>query len=463
MKNKSDLIVLVLFIFAFVFCFASCQTTKKVVEENQPIQQEKIESPITHSSKYYELYEELSTGLPLLAISVKDSKKIERNSKYYEATIEYINSQESDFIDELALVKARGNTSWVYFPKKPYTIKLSKSKSLFEKPKSKKWVLISNYSDKTLIRNAYASELASKVFTNLFWTASNKNVDVVINGKFAGNYALSEQIKIAKDRVNIQSISKTVKKKGNDLNGDGLVDINDGGFILEVDFRQDDEFCWKTRNNCFFSLKDPKPNDFEDFSKDIKAHIKGIVQTAENAVYSLNGYEQYLDLDSWVDWCILNDFLRNTDSISWVSSAYMYYEPLDGKLHMGPIWDFDIAMGNYKQDEYGDLYSPNIFCDKRRWLSKLYKDPAFTNKIKQRWQEIRLSVLESINFDVQTLANKNTKSSEENFKVWPILGTYVWPAPPGYAERTSYQSEVDYLITWLNARWQWFDKNIDKL
>ena len=125
---------------------------------------------------------------------------------------------------------------------------------------------------------------------------------------------------------------------------------------------------------------------------------------------------------------------------------------------MGPNWDFDIGFGNDANKIASGWYIKNS-----TWISRMFEDSLFVANVKSRWDEKKTELASFIYSDIQTLANENNTSAQVNFLRWQILGTYVWPNPAGYDKRTTYQSEIDYLKTWLYARFFWLDNAINAL
>lgn len=408
----------------------------------------------------------VETGLPVVRIDTENGADVVSKEEYVSARF----SLTSDNYDDLTLdkiqIKGRGNSSWGQ-PKKPYTLKFDKKNEVLGMEKGKKWVLVANYSDKTLLRNDFASYLGNEIFTNMTWNPSFKSVDFILNGEYKGTYLLGEQIKIDKNRVNIQDISNAVLGKGDDLNGDGTVDEKDGGFIFEVNTtRMDEAYNYRTKRGIGMSLKDPDVDDFAGNEAVVEAFMENVIQTAEDALYSEDytdaesGYAKYLDIDSFIDWYLVNELAKNNDAC-WFSSVYLYYNPADGKLHMGPDWDFDIGFGNIDYsgcDNYAGFWIKNS-----GWHKRLFTDPAFVAKVKSRWNEVKGKVQTAVNAEIQLKAKAIAASTELNFKRWQILGTYVWPNAAGYDKRNTYQSEVEYLVNWTNNRYEWLDTAINGL
>lgn len=369
-------------------------------------------------------------------------------------------------------IKGRGNTTWT-MPKKGYAIKFDKKQSFFELPKAKKWCIIANYSDKSLLRNKIASIMGNEIF-NAEWNPTFYGIDVVMNGEYMGNYIFCERDNIASGRIDVQDISDVEEKltdgkesKLDDVNGDGVKDLKDGGFLIEVEGNEsrakENQFYFpSTKGGRFFCLKDP-----DELSKfETKEWIQSVVLNAENVLYSQdytdpeNGWRNYIDEDSVIDWYLINELAKNNDAV-FFSSVYMYYNPADAKLHLGPIWDFDISCGNVNYNNC-DI-SSGFWIKNAIWISRMFTDSDFVSKVKERWNEKKLDFYSFINTEIQNLATKNFVAAEYNFIKWPILGVYVWPNPNGYDNRTTYQSEVQYLQDWLNARYNWFDSALNGL
>ena len=348
-------------------------------------------------------------------------------------------------------IKGRGNSSWSNFDKKGYNIKLDKKQGLFGLPKAKKWCIIANHSDKTLLRNKFASVLGNDVLGEAGgeWNPRFVSVDVVVNGEYRGNYLFGERITLTEGRVGVPDITEAA-------------DLSDGGFILEVDSRLDAEFTFKTDLKTVpFTLKDP-----DEVGADVQAHIMRIVNTAEAALYGDNfadmadGWRKYLDEASFIDWYIVNEFAKNRDAASF-ASIYMYYDPADGKLHRGPNWDFDIGFGNDGETSCGNPEGWHI--KNGSWIARLFEDEAFVANLKSRWNEVKPAISMKSSTELRALAAANSVSAELNFARWQILGKYVWPNPAGYERRTTYQSEVDWMADWLERRYDWLDGAISAL
>lgn len=389
------------------------------------------------------------TGIPVVQLNTMDGETIESKEEWKDASFAILGNAcgFEDLSIETLKVKGRGNSTWEQ-PKKPYSLKLEEKAEILGMPKSKRWVLIANYSDKTLMRNLYASYLANTIYKET-WNPSFKSVHLILNGQYKGVYMLGEQIKIDDNRVNIKDISKAKS-------------IDKGGFIFEIDGRQDEAFNFITGRGVCISLKDP-----DEVSDEIQQRVKDIIQTAEDALYSENfadpenGWRKYFDEASVIAWYLMNELGKNVDSANY-ASIYFYYDPSDKLIHMGPNWDFDLAYGNVNYadcDSTEDLYVK----DNSIWIHQMFFDAGFVNNVKNKWNSTREPLYASINTWIPEEALSLQKAAYVNFSRWEILGKYVWPNPSGYYIRTTYQSEIDYLTDWLNDRYSYLNTSLNEL
>ena len=407
-----------------------------------------------------------------------------------DATLSVENTSEFALTDEIITIKGRGNSSWFNAPKKSYTIKFDSKKEFLGMKKHKTFVLVANYFDKTLLRNASAYGLAKNVFDNLAWTPNAKSVNLFINGVYQGVYGAGESVKIDKNRVAIETIEDYVPA-GQEIDEN----IKNFGFVLEVNERLDEDFNFVTNydenksveeNNCCvaFSLKEPAGADIDDAVGDVVgAKVKNYVEDFTNEIQdklysedfadpsSENYYGNYLDVDSFIDWWIVEEIAKNTDS-NFFSSCYMYFDPQDQKLHMGPLWDFDLGFGNHgnttisKQtgflaDIAGALVNENNipYAKRANWICRLREDSAFVEKINQRWNFVRADVENYFANDFASNLESIKNDAELNFVRWPILGESVWNVPSGFETRTTYDSEIDYFNSWFKNRMVWLNSN----
>lgn len=366
-------------------------------------------------------------------------------------------------------IKGRGNSSW-RMPKKCYTIKFDEKQSILKISKAKKWVLVSNYADKSLLRNKFTYDLGNQIFDNLIWTPSFDFCEITFNDEYLGSYIIGEKIEIGKERLNIQNIEdieQVLENKNNknliDENQDNIIDLYDGGFIVEINVHLDENRNFITSRGVKISLKDP-----DDISETTWDHIKSIIQRAEDELYSetSNDIFEYFDIHSLVDWYIINEFAKNVDA-DFFTSVYMYYNPKDEKFHMGPIWDFDYGYGNINSRTcdspigwYINQTSDHSECN---YYTRIFENAQFRVILKNRWNKIKSDLHSSVNNHILELEMKLKKSAKRNFERWKILGIKSWQDADGYEERTTWESEVDYFIDFCNKRYEWMEVAINEL
>lgn len=397
---------------------------------------------------------------PVIIITLPDgvdditTKEWLLDNGYDYARADIIDTADNGKKTEISLdIKGRGNSSWG-MDKKSYSIKLEKKNNLLNiaAGKHKNYALIANYADKTLLRNQLAYYMGREIFSNMEWNPHTKQVNLIINGTYRGLYMLTERIKINKNIVNIKDVGE--------FDDD---DFSEGGWIVEVNQRLDETYNWISSHNTYFSLKDP--DDYKGWKK-----ILSYMEEVEDVIYGekfkdkYNGWRSRLDEGSFIDWYLVNEIAKNCDAI-WFSSVYMYYNSEDGLIHMGPLWDFDIGFGNIN---YNDCDSYEGFWIKDSgWYKRLFEDEEFESAVKNRWEEKKNDIFallsEGTSEDITTIKEMSDALEDDaavNFTLWQILGTYVWPNAQGYEERTTYQSEINYLSSWLNNRIEWLDENI---
>ncbi|GAB6010023.1 CotH kinase family protein [Dysgonomonas reticulitermitis] len=383
---------------------------------------------------------------PLVTINTEGGNPINSKDYYVNATITIEQRNEKGIVIKKLLdaakteMKGRGNSTWG-MAKKPYRLKLDKSTTILDMPKNKHWVLLANYSDKTLMRNELSFEVSRRM--GFAYTPRMKYVDVVLNGDSIGNYLLGEHIRIGEDRVNIPEL------------GTADVDIS-GGYLLEVDERKGEpEWFETTEAKMIFCINTP-----ENIPANQKEYISACVQKVEDVLYAKDGVNpvtelpKYLDLTSFIDYYLLNELSKNVDG-NLRLSTFVYKNRGDAKIYFGPVWDYDIAFGNADYDD-GEK-TAGWLARKAVWYQQFFKYPEFDKMVKDRWIKLRQGNLSDLNSFIDILSEKMIMSQRRNFVRWPILNVQVWPNP---VVTGSYNGEVNYLKNWLRDRLAWMDQQL---
>lgn len=415
--------------------YTPAKTDETVIDFRKPV---KLTVFNHGKTKDYTVYVYSFTGLPVLWIETEGRVEITSKDEYLNAHLKIVENVRTrsagDVTEADVKIKGRGNSTWT-MDKKPYALKFDEKISLLDEPQDKSWVLLANYTDKTLLRNQTAFYLGS--ISNLDYTPRFHFVDLMLNGRYNGTYQLGDKLKIGKNRVN----------------------VGDDGFLLEIDAKAGaDEITFRTNYlGQPVNIKDPNVEiDDENYN-----YIKKYVITAEDALFSdkfkdaEEGWQKYMDMDSFADWYLVNEIAKNNDACLF-SSCYMHLRRGD-KLKMGPLWDFDIAFGNVNYN--GTFSTDGFWIKKATWFSRLFQDPAFVTKVKERFDYF-YSRKDDIMNEINTNAQYLKYSAQENNNKWHTLYTYTWP---NYDIWGSYLNEVQSMKEWLNARFEWLKTEFDKM
>lgn len=323
-------------------------------------------------------------------------------------------------------VRLRGNTTRKY-PKKPLAIKFNKKQSVLGMPKHKRWILLANWLDHSMLRNATAFTIARAITSTaknsgmpagIPWNVNGTNVELVIDGTHVGNYLLCEQIKIDDNRLALQPNYEDCQK-------DGLPSAFENcGYLMECDNNYDETFKFKTstRDIPFMLKDDVLPSDY---LTRIQTKVNGIEKNliAGDFASAYNDLDIYSVIDQWMIW----ELTSNREYIE-PRSVY-YFMDGDGKLCAGPVWDFDRAtfqdpdaagsMGSNRVKPWNSfLYEKADSKNPCMWYPLLFKDSSFRAAVKERWNAL-YPTLQSIAGEIATLGEKNRKSYERNNAMWP--------------------------------------------
>lgn len=397
------------------------------------------------------------TAVPIINIITDDKEGITSKSEYKSAKMSIVCDEETGFsncdVSDINIrIRGRGNASWNQFPKKSYRIKLDESISLFGMKKDKDWLLVSNYADKSLMRNIVAHNTAKKL-DNLEYTPTHIAVELYLNGEYMGVYGFAEKIEFGGGKLEYTADGETVDTSyllevGWDYNDDMVYGMNyfDTDYILRIVIKEPE----------FTKRYTPSGN-----------YIINYMKEAENAVVTLNGYEEYIDVDSLIDYLIITEFTNNTENVFY-RSCYMY-KPSGEKLKFGPAWDFDMAFGNYSYDikSYDGWCSiDNKFThlgnDSVSWYSFLFKDPKFTEKFVIRWDEVKDELLQTALDTVDIQAKALASAQVRNFERWDIIDKKIGAGNVDHRTYNTYELQVEYLRKFINDRYNWIEENISE-
>jgi|GEM_PF-2177473 len=378
-------------------------------------------------------------NLPILTITTEGGAAITSKETYVNATFELRNTTQP--FTQTGQIRGRGNSTWNE-PKKPYKVKFTNAVAPLGMISRKDWVLLANWYDPSSLRSAIAFELGYR--TSLAWTPGYRYVDVVLNGTKVGVYQLVDHIEIKNNRININEMTAA------DVSGLAVT----GGYSMEIDVRLEDnnEPGFRTRLNVPITFDEPDGKVLPQV-----VYMRNFIQDFEDVLFSnsfadpVNGFRKYVDINSFIDWYWVNEFMANNDS-GFGASVKLYKKrdtaQTPGKLFLGPLWDFDRSIGVGGTYAY---HAPNVWWTRNgaSWIKRMMEDATFVTVMNQRWVSLRNSMLAD-DF-LYTLVNKLT------VKLHPQLkhDKQIWNL-----DANDPNASATYLINWLQQRVAFIDSEI---
>ena len=390
-------------------------------------------------SKDYTVYVYSYTGLPMVWLTTSNREDISVSDLVYEAKLKIVENARTrgagDVIEANARLKAIGPLSWVsskldgssQMGKNNYRFTINTAYSVLGDPMNTTWELLSNAKDATMLHTQTGFHLGR--ISNLHFTPHFHFADLMLNERYFGTYLLGESIDYTNNRTGVES----------------------NGFIVKIDASNGRTY-FKTDN-----LEQPvtivSPTVFS--GDDDYQFISNYVRSAESALFGSNftdateGWQRYLDMDSFVDWYLINEIAKNLDG-DFSAECYMNMKR-DGKLRMGPLWKMERSFG------YGDSSTSGFVIKNVKWYNRLFQDPAFVAKVKERFTYFynhKNDILKEIDADVSYLRN----AIPENNNKWEVFS-----GSSADDVRKKYQKEVASMKSWIEKRMDWLNDEISKL
>jgi hypothetical protein len=415
---------------------------------------------------------DFSSNLPIIVINtngqfIQDDPRIVAHMGIIDQGAGIPNRLSDSFTnyDGRITIETRGESSQG-FPKKSYSIETQKADgsnfnaSLLGMPPENDWILYAPYTDKTMMRDVLAYQLGRDMGR---YAPRTRFAEVVINDDYKGVYVLIERIKRDISRVDIATLQP------GDVSGDELT----GGYILRVDKLDGNDYPGWTatptpllagENDITFQYFDPAGEELVEAQRNyIRNYMRSFQNALTTATFTNNttGFKSFLDLPSTIDFMLVNEIGKNIDGF--VFSTYLYKEKDSdgGKLHLGPLWDFNLAFGNVDYLANAQFAPGWMWNDQYRmfWFRRMMQDPAFADQMKCRWTRLRTSFLTDQYFPnkIDSIAAVLNAAQQRNYTRWPILGTYVWP---NQFVGATYADELNFLKTWIQQRLDWMDANL---
>ena len=432
-----------------------------------------------------------STNLPIVWIevggdSIMRSERIQARMKIIhngEGHLNYADTvahpgQHIDYEGYIAL-RHRGNSTYNDSPKKPYSFRTLKEPlkkggkkqkvSILGMPKDNNWALLAPYSDKSMIRDVLAMEMAQPWME---YTPQGRHCELFLDGIYYGVFVLTEVVSKGKNRLNLISPGSQ---------GDALT----GDYLMEVD--NVDEETYVSKYHPIDSNGDPfkdcqihfqyKTPDYEDMSVQQRQYIEQQIDLMEAALASanyrdpVNGYRRYIDVMSFIDYQLVMEACHNVDAYRLSGKFYKRRDSIDPRFKM-VVWDANTAFGNYRAREAWRtdtwIYLSNDIMRQEGedylipfWWQRLNSDPAYTAALKERWNQYRNANMRSdrLMATIDSLSNVITSHDAEqrDNQAWPRWGVWVWN---NYYVGNNYEDEIEFLKSWLLDRLAWMDKQL---
>jgi hypothetical protein len=425
-----------------------------------------------------------SSNLPIFVIDTQGQEIVNENKITADMAViyngdgvrNYLTDPYNNYNGKIG-IEIRGSSSQM-FPKKQYAVETRDALgndvdvSLLGFPSESDWILFAPYNDKSLMRDVLAYRIASDMGR---YASRSKFCEVILNGEYVGVYVLLEKVKRDANRVNIKKL-EAPDTAGTALTGGYIIKIdktdgegNDGWYSNYLPYPQ-------TNNKIFYQYHYPNP---EDIVTKQKTYIQNQIFNFETVMYysssisdPLTGYPKYLDVDSFVDFVLVNETAKNVDGYRLSTYLYKNRDDINPKIFAGPVWDFNLGFGNanYYDGWTTTGWEIEYLTDYQNipewegfltpfWWKKLYNDNNFRNKVYSRWQDLKNQKLNSFKIIsyVDSLTILLDESKTRNFEKWPVLGEWVWP---NWFVGQTYQEEILYLKSWVINRLAWLDQNM---
>lgn len=338
--------------------------------------------------------------------------------------------------DAAARIKIRGNST-SSGAKKPYNIKFSAKTDVLGMGECKKWYLIANMYDKSLIRDKLAYDFASDI--GMAYVQQSTFCEVYINGNYAGNYQICESIGVGESRVDI--------------------DITKNEFLLEYE-------PWEGYSNpeCISSPVYGILLGFNDPEAPTPAQrrwLRDLLGKAERALQTSDRDEiaKYFDIESFIDDYIVHEYFKCVDA---QTSSTRYYVK-DGKIYGGPVWDFDLSAGNADKSYYTTYYDKKgnsytgWWC-RHLWYKYLFRTDWFEDEVKARFAELQPVIVNLYQDNslgtcrIDSIVSEFGEGFDANYRKWNI---YSKDSDYECHPVGNYYSCIKYLKDWLRERNNW--------
>ena len=480
MKNKIIVIctVITILCFSFLIYFKENDLYKKRYHEHK--EKTSSSTPYNYLSINESTYKSkeitssnFSSHLPIISFDTRNQEILggdDRTEKdYIQVSMEVIdNEKEINTLNNKtytteALIRYRGNSSR-FFEKKGLRLKLVNKKGeddpykLLGLSKDSDYALHGPYLDKTLIRNYLGYNITGEVME---YSPNVRFCEVFINGEYQGVYLLVETIKVSKNRINISKLEKNSKVTSYLLEITRRRTVGDDIYYLN-NFTK---YTNRIKTHSEYNIKYPSSSKI---TPELNDYINNDLSNIEKILYSYDyndnnlGYTNYLDIDSFVNYVVFNEFFLNYDAGN--NSTYLYKDKT-GKLKLA-FWDLNNIFDNYFSEMITEEGEQEFMMKDKSWFQMLLKDEYFTNRVINRYKELRQTVLSEkyLYQYIDETINYLGPAIERNFIKW---GDTFTDEKNRYTDvqrnAHSYLEAVTDLKNAIHKRGEWLDNAIDSL
>lgn len=342
-----------------------------------------------------------------------------------------------------AQIRGRGNSTWLWYDKKPYRFKLDNKAEILGLAEEKDWILLANYRDPTDMMNTFA--FCAGEGLGLPYTNHSRFVEVTLNGEYIGVYQLTEQVEVGKNRVNIDEAEGRLIQldadDGPELSPDATDNFWSTGYRLPI--------CVKSPGNLTAEQLAAIQGEFAQLEYSVKRHRLEEVNT-------------HLAVDEMIKYLIVQMLVYNVEMAA-PRSVYMYRDGGDGRWHAGPLWDFDAGydfdwatmttghnfFASYEETILGSDPARHIstYPNVSSFFTDLWKSAAYVAAFRQCWRENKERVMGEFWAETQKYIDGCREAQQREARRWPI--------------GKDFSVEVQRMKQWLTQRVDYMDRLIE--
>lgn len=380
-------------------------------------------------------------GIPRIVIVTENYRKIKDRETEIPAKLQIWGKKAPDSEIMDLTIKGRGNSSWYAMPKNSYKIEFVNKQEMLGMPKNRDWALIANYADKTLMKNYLMYNLSAKL--GAYYTPRCEFVELYLNKEYLGVYLLTETIKIGKNRINIPQTSNSFIVEID------VIHLHEGQQAVYSDIIDPVE---DNEKGTPFHILSPKNASEQDLST-VKEHIRSFEKFLVQKSDSVKNFKKWIDVNEYIKHYWIQEFSKNPDANFRTSVFFSWVK--DDIIKMGPVWDFDLAIGGYPDTAKA---SPTGWYIKRfYWNKYIFKDSVMKSKVKTFWEKNR-NIFYDTNLLIDSTAAFLQRAADNNFKRWKVLQS----TENRYHTKSfkDYNEAINNTKKWFNKRFNWIDNQL---